>query len=99
MGIQFAELFTDNLYFEISKHAVSLALKLKDAFIKKGYSLFADSYTNQQFVILSNDKAFELKCEFGFELSQKISEKESAYRFCASWATKEENIEKLIMKL
>lgn len=99
LGIQFAELFTDNLYFEISKHAVSLALKLKEAFIEKGYKLFADSYTNQQFVILSNDKALELKSEFGFELSQKISENESAYRFCTSWATKEENIEKLIMKL
>lgn len=99
LGIQFSELFTDNLYFEISKHAVKLATKLKEAFIQKGYTLFADSYTNQQFVILSNAKAAELKSEFGFELWQKISENESAYRFCTSWATKEENIKKLIMKL
>lgn len=99
LGIQFAELFTDNLYFDISKHAVKLAARLKDAFIKKGYTLFADSYTNQQFVILSNSKADELKQEFGFELWQRINNDKSAYRFCTSWATKEENIEKLIMKL
>lgn len=99
LGIQFTELFTDGLYFNISKHAVRLAVKLKEAFIEKGYRLYADSYTNQQFVILSNSKANELKDEFGFELSQKTSESESVYRFCTSWATKEENIEKLIMKL
>ncbi len=96
LGIQFSELFTNNLYFEISKRAITLAERLKNGFLQKGYELFVNSYTNQQFVILSNEKAAELRENFGFELWVKIDEEKSAYRFCTSWATKEENIDKLI---
>ena len=51
LGIQFDTLFTDNLYFEISKHAISMAEKLKNLFVEKGYRFFLDSPTNQQFII------------------------------------------------
>lgn len=49
-GIQFLELFTDNLYFNISRHAIEMANKMKDGFINKGYRLYFDSPTNQQFL-------------------------------------------------
>ena len=56
LGIQFLELFKDGLYFEISKHAMKMAELLKDGLLKLGYEFYADSPTNQQFVIVSNKK-------------------------------------------
>jgi threonine aldolase len=47
-------LFTDDLYFQISRHAIDMAEKLKEIFKKKGYSFFIDSPTNQQFFIMEN---------------------------------------------
>lgn len=49
-GIQFLELFTDDLYFKISRHAIEMANKMKQGFINKGYRLYFDSPTNQQFL-------------------------------------------------
>ena len=36
LGRQFQVLFEDGLYYELGKHAVSMAYKLRDGFIKKG---------------------------------------------------------------
>lgn len=46
LGIQFDTLFTDDLYFKIAAHADKLAMKLKNAFLEKGYKMYFDSYTN-----------------------------------------------------
>lgn len=96
LGLQFETLFTDNLYFEISKHAIDMAEKIKEAFKSKGYKFLLDSPTNQQFIILENSKKAELdkhvKCAFW----EKVDENHTAVRFASSWATKEENIQKLI---
>ena len=50
LGLQFDTLFTDNLYFDISRHAIRMAERLKDGVRGKGIELYADSPTNQQFV-------------------------------------------------
>lgn len=34
-GIQFLELFTDDLYFKISRHAIEMANKMKEGSLKK----------------------------------------------------------------
>ncbi|MGL4372515.1 MAG: threonine aldolase family protein, partial [Turicibacter sp.] len=36
LGIQFETLFEDHLYFEISEHAVKLAIKIREALMEKG---------------------------------------------------------------
>ncbi|MBQ1241014.1 MAG: low specificity L-threonine aldolase, partial [Lachnospiraceae bacterium] len=56
VGIQFDTLFTDDLYMEISKHAIHLANILKAGVLAKGYKLLLDSPTNQQFIIVDNEK-------------------------------------------
>ena len=56
LGIQFDTLFTDDLYTRISKNAIETAMKLKRALQEKGYQLFLDSPTNQQFVVLENKR-------------------------------------------
>ena len=66
------ELFTDNLYFNISRHAIEMANKMKDGFINKGYRLYFDSPTNQQFFILGNEKIAELETKVKFCCLGKI---------------------------
>lgn len=95
LGIQFETLFTDALYFEISKHAVSLALTLKEAFVKKGIPLLHDSFTNQQFPILKQDNIRMLEKSYSFSLWSPLDGTQNALRFCTSWATPKEHVEKL----
>ncbi len=96
LGIQFGALFTDGLYQHIGAHAVRLALKLKQAFVEKGYKLHLDSPTNQQFVCLPNETIDRLMREATFELWGPRGETETVVRFVTSWATREEDVDKLI---
>lgn len=95
LGIQFDALFTDDLYFEIGKHAIDLAEKLKKLFTDKGYRFFIESPTNQQFVILPNDKMEQLKAEVEFSFWEKYDESHTVVRFATSWSTTQNDIDKL----
>lgn len=99
LGIQFETLFTDNLYERMGKHAVHLALKLKEAFKSKGYKLQLDSPTNQQFVCLPNETIDRLLQHATFELWGPRGEKETVVRFVTSWATREEDVDAFIRLL
>jgi threonine aldolase len=96
LGIQFDTLFTNNLYYNISKHADEMAMFLKDALTKKGYKFFIDSYTNQQFIVVENEKLKKLKEKVSFSSWEKYGENNTVIRFATSWATKIEDIEELI---
>lgn len=98
LGVQFDTLFTDNLYFEISRHAIAMAEKLKAGFAQRGVRFFLDSPTNQQFVILPNDVLKRLESQVRFSFWEKFDDAHSVVRFATSWATPPENIDKL-MKL
>lgn len=95
-GIQFLELFTDDLYFKISKHAIDMAKKVKKGFLDKGYQLYFDSPTNQQFFVISNDKIKELEQKVKFAIWEKYDDNHRVVRFATSWATTEENVEELL---
>lgn len=95
LGVQFETLFTDGLYYKIGSHAITLAIKLKKAFVEKGYPLLIDSPTNQQFFILPNEIIDTLKEAVTFELWGPRGEEKTAVRFVTSWATKEEDIDAL----
>lgn len=96
LGIQFDVLFSDDLYVKISRHAVTEAMRLRDALIKKGYRFFSESPTNQQFIVLDNSKKEELARQFVFSEWCPVDEAHSAVRFCTSWATRSEDIDQLI---
>ena len=96
LGIQFDTLFTDNLYFEISRHAIAMADYLKKGLAEKGCRFYLDSPTNQQFVILENRKMTELKKEVKFSFWEKYDENHTVVRFATSWATKKEEIDQLL---
>lgn len=95
LGIQFDTLFTDNLYFEISKHAIDMAEELKAGFKARGYELLTDSPTNQQFIILENTEMEELKKKVRFEVWEPVDEHRTAVRFATSWGTTAEQVEYL----
>jgi len=103
LGIQFEELFRDNLYMEISAHADELAMKIRKAFEEKGIPFAYESVTNQQFPVLTYKQAKKLAKKYSFMVNENELSKGSAMvRFCTSWATKTENVEALvadIMKL
>jgi threonine aldolase len=96
LGIQFEVLFADGLYDTISKHAVNMAMMLREAFAEKGYSFRYDSQTNQQFPILPNSRLTELSKKYAYSFWERIDDNHSAVRFCTSWATKREDVEALI---
>jgi len=98
-AIQFDVLFTDNLYLDISKNAIDLAMYMKEQFKAKGYQLFKDSPTNQQFVILENGFMEELKKKVGFNFWEKYDETHTVVRFATSWATTREQIDTLLALL
>lgn len=95
-GIQFETLFTDNLYFNISKNAIRLADKLKDALKGKGYTFLLDSPTNQQFVILENEQYKKLSEKVKISFWEKIDDNHTAVRIATSWATTDEKLDELI---
>lgn len=96
LGIQFATLFQDGLYFDIALRANELAQKIKDAAIGHGIKLFGNSPTNQVFLVVDNDCLAELDSKVGFEYWQKYDEKQSVIRVCTSWATTDEAVGILI---
>ena len=96
LGVQFDALFTDGLYFDISAHAIAMAQKLKAGFAAKGYEFLLDSPTNQQFVILSNEKMAELAPHVRFCVWEPVDESRTAVRFAASWATRPEDVDTLL---
>ncbi len=96
LGIQFETLFEDGLYFEISKHAVDQAMRIRKAFADKGIKMRYDSMTNQQFPILPDEVLKKLEEKYAFSFWEKMSDTTSAVRFCTSWATRAESVDQLL---
>ena len=95
LGIQFDALFTDDLYFKISRHADEMAYQIRDIFVSAGYPLLFDSPTNQQYPIMPDDELAELGKNFGYEYWERVDKTHSGVRFCASWATTQEHVDAL----
>lgn len=99
LGIQFLTLFEDGLYFQLSEHAVSQAMRIRDAFESKGFGFLVQSPSNQQFPILDNANMERLSSDFLFSFWQKVDDTHTAVRFCTSWATRPEAVDALIAAL
>lgn len=96
LGIQFETLLSDDRYLTISRHAIELAMKLKAAFVEKGYELAIDSPTNQQFVVLdpATKERLAEKASFGFW--ENLDDGRTVVRFATSWDTCKEDVDALI---
>ncbi|WP_158825016.1 threonine aldolase family protein [Mucilaginibacter lacusdianchii] len=99
LGIQFAELFRGDLFFEMARHANQLAARLSDAFVRLGFPLLTVSTTNQIFPILTQTVIQQLLEQFEFYQWQKIDEYHAAIRLVTSWSTPDEAVDKFIETL
>ena len=95
LGIQFDVLFTEHLYEQIGKTAVALAAKIQDTIKTAGIPLYLESPTNQVFCIMENARLEALGNEVEYSFWEKDDETHTVIRFATSWATQEENVEKL----
>ena len=96
LGVQFLALFKDDLYIRIGQHADRLAMMLKEGMMERGYRIFIDSTTNQQFFILPNSLIDKLSDRVGFELWGPRGENESIVRFVTDWSSTEEDVTSLL---
>lgn len=92
LGLQFDTLFTDNLYFRVSRHAIRMAGKLREVFAKHGLRVGIDSPTNQQFVVLTPRQKELLMREIAFEVWSPTADGRLLCRFVTCWATTEADI-------
>ena len=96
LGMQFDELLRDDLYMELSRRAVGLAMKLRRALTERNVTFLVDSPTNQQFPILPDAAIAKLGERFSYSYQQRMDAENSAVRLCTSWATREEDVDALI---
>ena len=101
LGIQFETLFEkdelgDCLYFDLSAHADMLALRLRRELLEDGFSAYGESPTNQQFFVFPNKLLKKLSKKYTFSTWAPVDKDRTAVRICISWATKDEDVEKLL---
>ena len=97
--MQFDALFTDGLYFEISKSAIETARRIKNALNERGYKILIDSPTNQTFVVMENDKLLEFVKKVQYDFWERYDDEHTVIRLCTSWATTNEDVDELIKLL
>ena len=92
LGIQFLELFRDDLYFDLAKHANAMAGLLKNEISQAGYPFLTHSPSNQIFPIMPNWLIAKLQENYSFYVWEKVDDNNSAIRLVTSWATKEDEV-------
>lgn len=92
LGMQFEELFKDDLYFKLGMHTNNMAYLLKDIFEKAGFGFIAEPHSNQLFPILPNWLVEKISQKYTASIWSRPDNDHTCVRFCTSWATKEEAI-------
>ena len=95
LGIQFDVLFTDGLYERLGRHAVEMAAALKKGLKQRGYTFFRESPTNQQFVIMENERLEELKKHVAVSFWEKADDTHTVVRLATGWSTTVQDMEEL----
>ena len=99
LGIQFEELFQDNLFYDLAAHANEMASILRKGIEACGYSFYSASATNQLFPILPDPILKKLEEDFLFSVQEKIDDGHTAIRLVTSWATCEEECRRFVKVL
>ncbi|MCH5255375.1 MAG: low specificity L-threonine aldolase [Lachnospiraceae bacterium] len=99
LGIQFLTLFEDDLYLQLSEHAVKLAEQIRETLYAKKVPFLVENRTNQIFPILPDEVLEELSRKYSYTYQERIDEAHSAVRFCTGWATEPSAVEELCADL
>ena len=95
LGIQFDTLFTDDLYFKISRHAIEMAERVKEIIKEKGWQVYMDSPTNQQLILMTEEEMAELGKTVIFDRWGIYDDTRTIVRLATSWSTGDEDIRAL----
>lgn len=96
LGIQFGEIFKNGLYFEIGKKACEQAKRIRETVLAKGLELVTYTPTNQIFIKMTKEQYEKLSTEFALSHTGYLPDGSYSVRICTSWATKDEEVEKII---
>jgi threonine aldolase len=99
LGLQFYELFRDDLFFELARYANEMAGLLRDAITSEGFAFLTDSPSNQLFPILPDSIIERLKEYYEFYIWSRVDESHSCIRLVTSWATPREVVEEFARML
>ena len=99
LGLQFDVLFTDDLYYQLGKHANDRAVLLKKGLKEKGYRFYSDSPTNQQFIIVDEEQLNRISRVTTYGFWCKYDETHTVIRLATSWATKPDDVAELLANL
>lgn len=99
MGIQFEELFQNNLFYDLASHANEMAGKLRRGIADCGYSFLWPSSTNQLFPVLPNHVLEKLYQDFLFSTQMIVDEEHTCIRLVTSWATKQTGVDAFLEAL
>lgn len=96
VGVQFDRFFTDGLYQDLGRHAIEMAEQLVEIIKEKGIPFYYQSPTNQQFILLANDRLPELAAAgLGFSFWEKYDDQTSVVRLATSWSTSQADLDQL----
>ena len=99
LGIQFDELFRDDLYMRIGEPAIKAAAKIRQALREEGYRLYFEAPTNQIFVVVDNDLLKMLGEKIEYSFWEKYDGRHTVIRLATDWGTTEAETNALIEAL
>lgn len=92
LGAQFDALFTDDLYGKIGRYTNEMAKAMKEIFHRKGYRFALETPTNQQFLVLENERMKELSKKVVFSVWEPFDDAHTVVRFATGWSTTDEDL-------
>lgn len=95
LGIQFDELFKDNLYQTIGREAIAHENKIRLACKNAGLPLYFENPTNQVFCIVNDEQMKKLSQKVSFSYWEKYDDTHTVIRFATSWSSRKEDVEAL----
>ena len=104
LGVQFETAFAggaantpdEALYWQLARNANVCANHLRSGMIEAGYTPYGDSTSNQQFFIVSPDKAEQFEKASGCEVFLTLEDGQKVIRFVCSWATTLNDVDELL---
>lgn len=99
LGLQFQELFRENLFFDLALHANKMAKALSDGIQQLRYDLVNPTETNQVFPIFPDSLVEKLQETFFFEVWDKLGNGKLVIRLVTSWATSTGQVEAFLGKV
>lgn len=96
IGIQFEEMFKDDLYLELAEQTNAHAKRLREGIAAKGYEFMVDSPTNQIFPVLPEEMVKKLEEKYFFYRWAPEKDGMTPIRLVTSWVTTDEDIDSFL---